>query len=144
MELWGVVIAVIQPVSLLVAFESFMYQLRHRIAKSQQTAVNPWRIRAKVLIAYARCQQTAVKDLQGQNNDLQTAVKDLQTQNNKLFEANKELQTFSRRWQSIGNERQIVIRFNAGEISEQQAADMTGRDIRTIRTWSEQMNGAAK
>lgn len=143
-EGWGMFIAGLQPVSLLVAFEAFMYQLRHRIARQQQTAVSPWRGRAKALIVIARQLQQCHIDAQAESRQLQTSVKDLQAQNNKLFEANKNLQQLNKRWQAIGNEAQTIIRLNAGEINEQQAVDMSGLDVRTVRTWSGRLNGVSK
>lgn len=144
MELWGIVIAVIQPVSLLVAFEAFMYQLRYRIAARQQSAVNPWRIRARKLIDYARCLQKNMSALQDEAGRLQTAVNDLQGQNTKLLESNKQLQLLNKRWQALGIEAQAIVRLNAGEINETQAVDATGWDVRTVRAWSEKLNGVAK
>jgi hypothetical protein len=143
-QTWAIVIAVIQPILLLTAFETLMYQLGHRIAKSQQATDNPWRARARWLIDYARGQQTAVTDLQGQINGLQTAVTDLQAQNTKLFEANKQIQTLNKRWQAIGKEAQPIVMLNAGEITEQQAVDMSGLDVRTVRTWAGRINGVSK
>lgn len=143
MQLWGVVIAVIQPFSLLIAFESFMYQLRHRIARPQ-TAVNPWRIRARWLIGHARHLQANVELLQTGNNDLQTAVKDLQAQNTKLFESNKQLQMLNKRWQELGENGQIIVMAAAKEITKEQATKQTGWDARTVNAYVERLNGVTK
>lgn len=144
MQLWGVVIAVIQPVSLLVAFESFMYQLRHRIARKQQTAVNPLQARLIRAVRRVACLRQRTSKLQEQIKAQQTTITDLQTQSSKLFEANKQLQLLNKRWQAVGKEAQTIIMLNAGEINEAQAIDETQWDIRTVRTWSDKLNGVSK
>lgn len=144
MRLWGIVIAVIQPVSLLVAFESFMYQLRNRIARQQQPAANPWRERRDRAVRYVARVRQYVAELQEQNKQLQASNNNLQEQNRHLLDANKELETLRKRWQAVGNEAQTIIMYNAGEINEDQAVNQTGFDPRTVKSWAAKMNGVAK
>lgn len=144
MELWGIVIAVIQPVSLLIAFESFMYQLRHRIARGQQTAVNPWRIRAKWLISYARRLQRSAASLQKERDSLRQLAKDLEAKNSQLHDRLKDQQVSIKYWRGLGRDGQIIVRAIAGEITREQAIEQTGWDARTVAAYIDRMNGAAK
>lgn len=138
---WGMFIAGLQPVSLLVAFEALMYQLRHQIADDQQAVVNPLQTRLIRAVRRVACLRRQVGQLQATINQQQTTVTDLQAQNAQLFEANKELQQLGKRWQAIGKEAQTIIMLNAGEINEQEAVEQAGLDVRTIRTWSGRLNG---
>lgn len=144
MQLWGVVIAVIQPVSLLVAFESFMYQLRYRIASRQQAAVNPWRIRARWLITHARCLQKRAAMLQEENKNLQTAIREMQQEAASLQGIIREQQAIGKRWQKLGKDGQTIVMAAAKEISREQATERTGWDARTVNAYVDRLNGVSK
>lgn len=144
----GMIIAGLQPVSLLVAFEAFMYQLRHRIADSQQTAVNP----LQALLDAAQTSltelqmanshlQTSITDMQAENGRMQAALNEAQATNARLFESSKQLQIANRQLQALGKDGRLIVAAIAGEITVQQAVERTGWDTRTVGAYMSRLNG---
>jgi uncharacterized coiled-coil DUF342 family protein len=121
-----------------------MYQLRHRIADSQQTAVNPWRVRARWLISHARRLQRSAASLQEERDSLLQRANDLEAKNSQLQDRLRDQQAPNKYWRGLGRDGQIIVRAIAGEITREQAIEQTGWDARTVAAYIDRMNGAAK
>lgn len=125
---------------------------QHAAAKSEHDRAKKWQNRVKFVIGIARRaqrvaeeykirhdrQEGLVERLQGQSAELQAQIKRMQ-------DTNKEALELARAWHGLNQEYQTLARFNAKQITVEQAAQLIGvKDVRTVQTRAEKLNGVHK
>lgn len=82
-------------------------------------------------------QETAVK--------AQTLAKEWQAKYEKAQGTIKDQQAIIKAWQSLNDEAQTLARYNAKMLTAEQAASKIGvKDVRTVKSRAEKLNGVAK
>ena len=104
--------------------------------KRLQTRNNDLQSENKQLQAEHKQQQTAA-------NELRAAVDQAHAQRDQLQKRIDQLQPIVEAWQALNNEHQTLARFLADQVTAEQAALMIGvKDVRTVKSRAEQLNGA--
>lgn len=89
--------------------------------------------------------QAAVNEAQAETKSWQEKHKTAQESIKGLQEQIKEQQEIIKAWQTMNKEAQALVRFNAKLITAEQAASMIGvKDVRTVQTRAEKLNGVVK
>ena len=108
------------------------------IAILAQHAAGRELVETNMLQERAKEVQREANEWQNKYNEAQTAIKELQTHN-------KRQRTIIKAWESLNTEAQTLAQFNAKQITAKQAAEAIGvKDVRTVRSRAEKLNGIAK